>query len=391
MSLKSLLFLILLVGVLLVAVRFQGDKEAQQPKNYNGPLLGDVQPDRVVEIRWDHIEDDQYVALEKVGDDWMLVDPLRYPAARDRVQLLFDGLFTQAGEVPTPDIAKIASQFDPPRAVVTVFEEIEGGTRRKTEVRLGQLHADGMSQYFLVGGRYLRALNNLDTVLHSTISDLRDHHIFRIHPLTLVGVERHGFVPAEVGLRDLEFLARREGPNWQMYRPSKVKLDPGAMGLWAQVLCSLRLDRFAWDAEDAPLADFGLTQPEVRLVLQTSEGEALELQLANPDGQSWYAKRADQPFIWVMPNDVMQELLGEWAELRDESLLRAFRTDIGSIELRGEHRVLLTQTGNDGPWTVSDWVDAQKDWARLGRRTSTEWRICSGISSRRTWWTGRPR
>ncbi|MEZ6004381.1 MAG: hypothetical protein R3F33_09380 [Planctomycetota bacterium] len=25
--------------------------------------------------------------------------------------------------------------------------------------------------------------------------------------------------------------------------------------------------------------------------------------------------------------------------------------------------MLLTQTGNDGPWTVSDWVDAQKDWS----------------------------
>ncbi len=354
MNWKTLLFLLLLVGGLFYLVRQQNEAEDQIEQAYMGPLLEDMRRQDVVEIRWDHVERDEYIAMEKHGGRWHLTDPKAYPIAPDRVKLVLDGLFTTAREVPKLDLEKIKPRFDPPRAVITIIEEKEGGVRREEKVQLGGLDPDGMALEVLYKGRYMLILRNVDTALLSSVSDLREKRLFQLTPGRIVEVHRSGFTGAMAGLRDLEFSARREGPHWQQYEPVRVLLDPAAMDLWTRVLASLRVKAFLSDIENPDLSRFGLATPEMRLRLVDAGGQSHELLITEKNG--YKAKLADSHHIYLLPDAVIQQLTENWSYLRDTRLIHAFRNDIGHLDFQTAQGVVrLTQgPGQKAPWLVAE-------------------------------------
>ena len=366
MNWKTLVFLLLLVGGLVYLVQKQGEAEKQIQEPYRGHLLGDMRPNDVVEIRWDHVERDENIALEKREGVWYITDPKDYPAAPDRIKLVMDGLFANAIEIPEEELGHIKPRFDPPRAVVTVIEQKEGGARRQVQVSLGGLDPDEMQLEVKKGDRYLRILRNLDTALLGSVNDLREKKVFRITPGRIVEIHRSGFAEAPEGMRDLSFSARREGPYWQQYQPQRVRLDPTSMDLMTRVLASVRVQKFLSDNPEPDLEAYGLNLPEITLRLVDASGGEVELLVSNR--QDYVAKLSDSHHIFELPDKVVGHLIDDWSYLRDHRLLHAFRRDIGHADLvSASGTVRLTQgSGQNAEWRVSHQApggtEFQGDW-----------------------------
>lgn len=357
---KTLLFLALLVGGGWWLLQQQEQQEALVVAPYQGPLLGDFPKERLTEIRWEHVERNENVALERREGKWHLTDPMEYPAAPDRVQLVVDGLFTRAQEVPEPDRPAVEKHFDPPRAIVYVVADNESGGRREAKVELGALDADGMQVEARIDGRYVRILRNLDTALLSSTTDMRRKQVFSLPFDRIAMIERRGSGPALGGAQSLDFLARREGPHWVQHRPLRVQLDPTAMALQARVLSVFSVDGYASDVPDPDLARYGLLQPDLTLVLEGSSGQREELILTEASGGGWYAKRDDHPTIFAVGDQMMTQVLNPWAELRDTIMLRAFRQDIAEVEWQIDGQTLRLRQGE--PQRVGGKVDWTVAW-----------------------------
>ncbi len=357
MNFKVLLFLALLVGGLVYLTRHQQEVESNRVVAYNGPLLGDAAPERLVEIRWDHVVDNRQVALEKQNGVWMIVDPIDFPAAPHRVSLLTDGLFRPASEVPGPDKDAVASHFDPPRIAVTLIEQMEGGALREHKFKVGALDADGMQVEVEKDGLYLRTLRNLDTALSVSVNDLRKRRLFDLHPERITQIERSGFSDVSGSMLDLGFEARREGPTWKQYQPVAVQLDPSVMTVWSRQLCSIYATGFASDVEDPELTKFGLHMPNAQLKLTDAGGNSQELLFAQTAEGGWVAMLKGRRHIFSLLPDQVALILDDWSILRDTRLLRAHRRDIDQFELSTpDGLVRLTQ----GPALDDDWTVARK-------------------------------
>ncbi len=337
--------------------QYQQKVESGQVEPFNGPLLGDARPERLVEIRWDHVVDNRQVALEMREGKWLIADPIDFPAAPHRVSLLLEAFFRQAREVPAPDRDAVASHFDPPRIAVTLIEEMEGGVRREHRFRLGALDADGMQVEVEKDGLYLRTLRNLDTALSVSVHDLRKRRLFDLNPDRVVQIERSGFSDASGSMIDLEFQARREGPTWMQHQPVAVQLDPAVMSVWSRQLCSVYASGFVSDLDDPDLAKYGLHMPNARLKLTDAGDNSQELLFAETAEGGWVAKFTDQQFVYGIAQEQVALILEDWSMLRDTHLLRAHRQDIDQIELSTSAGIIrLTQ----GPALDDDWTVARK-------------------------------
>ncbi|MBL4770634.1 MAG: DUF4340 domain-containing protein [Planctomycetes bacterium] len=364
MNFKVLVFLALLVGGLVYLLDRQHEAESQVVVAYNGPLLEGVLAERIVEIRWDHVQDNRQVALERTLKGWMIVDPIEFPAAPHRVGLLLDALSRQAREVPEPDKEAVASHFDPPRIAVTLFEEMEGGARREHRFQIGALDADGMQVEVEKDGRYMRTLRNLNEAFTVNVNDLRKRRIFELNPDRLILIERSGFSDASGAMLDLQFKAGREGPTWQQYLPEAVQLDAAVMTVWTRQLCSMYADGFASDLDEPDLAKFGLHMPNARLKLSDASGKTQELLFAETSGGAWYAKLSDNKTVYSMRSEQLLLVLDDWTLLRDTRLVRAHRADISQIELTRPSGMLRLSQGLalDDDWTVATKPTGQSDY-----------------------------
>ena len=363
MSFKTLLFLAVLVGALVYFAQMQNEREAAIEMPYAGPLLENVRRDQVVEIRWEHVERKENVAMVKRAGDfgqevWQIVDPIDYPAATDRVKLVMDGVFTRAREIPEADRALTLPHFDPPRAIIEVITVNESGVRQTHSVELGSLDADGMQVEARVNGRLVRILRDLDSALLHSITDLRSRQVFELPANRVLAIERKGSVRDSTGARDATFVARREGPHWIQHRPVRVQLDPNSMLVQARVLSVFYVEGFHSDLPEPSeevLARCGLLQPDLTITLIGADQEKRTLLLSQNLEGVWYAKRESRPYIYTVGDHMMSQVTGDWDELRDNALLRAFRHDVETIEfIRAGRGVRLTQSPErEGPWTVA--------------------------------------
>ena len=362
---KTLIFLVALVGGLLWFTQQQQQSEQQQELPYRGALIPGFQKQRVVELRWEHVERNRNVACELRSDGWHMTDPRAVPAAADRVQLVLDGLETGAVEVPASDREAVASHFDPPRAILTVFTQSETGAREEHVVELGALDVDPMLVEARFEGRLLRINRNLDTALRQSIPDLRRKQVFEMSAARLMGIERFGTWFDGVRTHQLAFQARREGPYWIQYKPTRVQLDPTAMAIQMRVLAAFQIETYVSDLPDPALDAYGLVQPEMGLVLIDSEGNRETLHLSQNLEGAWFGKIEGKPNVYGVDEHMMSLVTDDWKDLRDHALVRAMRADVETLTLsQPDGKVRFRQSpALDGPWTVAFQPDGATEFS----------------------------
>jgi Domain of unknown function (DUF4340) len=211
-------------------------------------------------------------------------------------------------------------------------------------LRLGATNPTGGSYYAQVEGRapiYLVsgvAKDVLDASLHA----LRDKTVLAFTPAEVQEVQLARGTDASVVVQ------RQAEDTWRLTAPVSAKADAQQVRAMIQRLHDVKVQAFI--AEDATdLESYGLQTPAWHVSLNIGQGHApLTLSLGKVDSErkGVYAKRDDAARVFLLPQDLGDNLPKTATALRDKTLLKYEREHITRLEIQAPNeQIVITSTG----------------------------------------------
>ncbi|MBK7644004.1 MAG: DUF4340 domain-containing protein [Planctomycetes bacterium] len=384
---RELVLLLLVVGVGAVwyaSVKKDLEHDAQQDE----ALFPGFDAGRVRCIVAENIGRDWHMRIERdEHGGWRLIDPSAVPANFWQVDhLLQTALAARGREVPKSERDPVQLGFSPPRLVLEIEELLDGKSHHE-RVEFGALDADNRSVNVRVRDHYLRSGRELHTALDRDLQDFKTQLALEFTILDVVHVHREGSLLQEGATQpakaDLDLENTEQG--WRSLEPAGgLQLDPTLVMTWLQGLAAMQHAGY-YDELGAPVANYGLDDPELRLELTLRDGSKTGLLLARPghaEGQIWYGMREGLGLVWGFEQRNIWLVGFPLADMLDPRVLRARREDVTTITLqRPEGDLYFTAEGK--AWHVAMrrkgekaldkalWADADKVSALLGMLEKT--------------------
>ena len=351
-----------LLGLLVLFVALGGAAYWQLQRERSGAfeievdLFDDAHPPHITAMRIDNLERSVQVRFESRGGEWWIVDPLETRADRGVVERLIEVIErNRALIVPAAEAKIAAASFDPPRAILEVEVQREGGEVEVQRIEVGHRDLDGRSLFVRKDGRILRTLQNLETQIDKGLQEYRTKRIIEFGGETVVEVNRVGKYRPDPDAEpiDLTLMAVREGASWRLLRPYEAALDPLAVSVLVAGTARLPVEGFIEDA--APdVGRYGLIEPTLSVELVTSGGERATVHLSHGGwGGEWLVTREDRRTVWSTAPEDVPALLIPVEAMFDSLILRLARTAIDVVRLETPERALRLERNERG-WTVAE-------------------------------------
>lgn len=191
---------------------------------------------------------------------------------------------------------------------------------------------------------------------------------------------------------------RRAGDGWQLTEPVHATADSAEVASLLHTLLEAKDER---RIEETPhnLADYGLEHPSLHLDLTLKGGRTLSTLLLgdlNPNGRSVYAKRPDQPAVFLVTVMVRLHTDKKPDDFRDKTLLALEPNKITQVELIGKGRSISLSRADQKGWEITTPTRARADPAVIGKLlwkikdTHVEAFVDSGPDAKRRYGLERP-
>ena len=158
-------------------------------------------------------------------------------------------------------------------------------------------------------------------------------------------------------------VVERDGDGWRLIEPVQAKADAMEISSALQALLTARQER-SIDEQPKGLAEYGLEHPAIQLTLTLKGGKppvVLILGDKNPNGFSVYAKRGDQPAVFLVADTLRTRLDRKATDFRDKTLLALEPDKVKQLELAGKGRsIKLSNSGGD-TWELTQPMKARAD------------------------------
>jgi Domain of unknown function (DUF4340) len=279
--------------------------------------------------------------LEKKGDHWDIVKPLRARADDEKVGDLI-------AQITTARIQRFVADdhgdlrpygLAEPRGSITLFSQ-EGKKDQKVEIadsikvfgqedkgqilQIGSVpekEKDQVYVRFAPRGAVYTLPRKIEEALNTKPADLRDYHLVRIdtNVLDRITIDAPG--------KAKTVLARKDG-NWTIAGRNNAPADSGAVRRLIDTLQNERVTKFVEDVA-SNLPKYGLDKPHLQLTFSsfasenTAETKAGEqpfatLAFGKEEGENVYARLTDEPFVVAvrrgLPDQISTDPL-QWQEL----------------------------------------------------------------------------
>jgi hypothetical protein len=161
------------------------------------------------------------------------------------------------------------------------------------------------------------------------------------------------FTPAEVqevqvarGTEEPVILQRQAGDTWRLAAPLSAKADDQQVRGMLQRLHAVKVQEFIAE-EAADLAPYGLQPPALQVRLHVAQDHApltLMLGKVETERKGVYAKHGDAARVFLLPQDLWDNLPKTATAVRDKTLLQYEREHITRLEMQSpnEHMVITT-------------------------------------------------
>ena len=340
-------------------------------------LFPGVQGADVRAIRIDNLERNVLTRFERrPSGEWWIIDPLDAPADGDVLGVLLNAIEThKAHEVPKAageelDPAKIG--LDPPRVVIDVslHEEVGGETLR---VEIGSVDFTKDWVYVRVGGRLLRTLRTIDSIVKRGINDYRQQTMFNVRTDTVYEIHRKGSFEESEQRFGFELHAFLENDGWRLESPFRAALHPGPMSLLLANVTRIRAESFIAKHE-SDLAAFGFDQPTVTVEVGTSSGDKRALELGRKTiGRHYFCREVGlEEVIRVRDRDLIKMTV-PIELLLDRRLVRAPLELVDRIEIESpDHSLRLARSLEDGVGEAWQVGSGDEELVRVDER---EWKL----------------
>ncbi len=293
------------------------------------------------------------IELQKKGDHWQIVKPLR---ARGDDQKISDLI----AQVTTARIEKFVADdrgdlrpygLAEPRGSMTLFAE--GKNNQGQMLQIGALPEKEKNEVYVRfaarNGVYTLP-KKIETILNTKPDDLRDRHLVRFETniLDRITIEAPG--------KTKTVLARKD-QNWTMANRNNEAANAEEVSRLIETLQTEQVTRFVADVA-SDLARYGLDKPQLIVTLSsfasenTAETKAGEepfatIAFGKVEGNEVYARLGDEPFIVAVQRSLLDKIFADplqWQSVgifnyKPEQVHRlSVVTDHEETFVRGPHR-----------------------------------------------------
>jgi Domain of unknown function (DUF4340) len=310
--------------------------------------------------------------LEKRGDHWDIVKPLRARADDEKVGDLIAQITTARIQQFVADDHGDLRPYGlaEPRGSITLFSQ-EGRKDQKVGIAdsikvFGQEDKGQMLQIgtvpekekdqvyvrFAPRGAVYTLPKKFEEALNTKPADLRDYHLVRIDTNVL---DR---ITVDVPGKGKTVLARRDG-NWIIASRNNARADSGAVRRLIETLQNERVTKFVEDVA-SNLPKYGLDKPRLELTFSsfasenTAETKAGEepfatLAFGKEDGDNVYARLTDEPFVVATRRGLVDQIPADPLQWQELSIFKFKPDQIHRISVTTDKELSL-ERGENNQW-----------------------------------------
>jgi hypothetical protein len=310
--------------------------------------------------------------LEKKGDRWDIVKPLRARADDEKVGDLI-------AQVTTARIQQFVADdhgdlrpygLAEPRGSITLFSQ---EARKDQKVEIGDsikvFGQDDKGQMLQIGsvpekekdqvyvrfaprGAVYTLPKKIEEALNTKPADLRDYHLVRIDTNVL---DR---ITIDVPGKDKTVLARKDG-NWTIASRNNAPADSRAVRRLIDALQNARVTRFVEDVA-SNLPKYGLDKPRLQITFSsfasenTAETKAGEepfatLSFGKEDGDNVYARLTDEPFVVTARRGLLDQIPADPLQWQELSIFKLKPDQIHRLSITTDKELSL-ERGENNQW-----------------------------------------
>ncbi|HEU5246318.1 MAG TPA: DUF4340 domain-containing protein, partial [Candidatus Udaeobacter sp.] len=310
--------------------------------------------------------------LEKKGDHWDIVKPLRARADDEKVGDLI-------GQITTARIQQFVADdhgdlrpygLAEPRGSITLFSQ-EGKKDQKVEIadstkvfgredkgqmlQIGSVpekERDQIYARFAPRGSVYTLPRKIEEVLSTRPADLRDYHLVRIdtNVLDRITIDTPG--------KGKTVLARKDG-NWTIANRNNAPADSSAVRRLIDTLQNERVTRFVEDVA-SNLPKYGLDKPHLQLTFSsfasenTAETKAGEqpfatLAFGKEDGDNVYTRLTDEPFVVAIRRGLLNQISTDPLQWQELSIFKFKPDQINRLSITTDKELSL-ERGENNQW-----------------------------------------
>jgi hypothetical protein len=292
--------------------------------------------------------------LEKKGDHWEIVKPLRARADDQKAGDLIAQVTTARIQQFVADDHGDLHPYNlaEPRGSITLFGPDD---KQGQMLQIGGPATEKDQVYVRSAARgFVYALpKKIEEILNAKPNDLRDRHLVRFETNILDRVTIASTGKGKV------VLARKD-ENWTMASRNNAPANSGEVRRLIDMLNQEQVARFVEDVA-SNLAKYGLDKPSLQITLSsfasenTAETKAGESPIATiafgkQDGDIVYGRLGDEPFIVAVRKKLLDEILADPLQWQELSIFKFKPEQIHRLSVTTAAEQTLLR-GANGEWT----------------------------------------
>jgi Domain of unknown function (DUF4340) len=292
------------------------------------------------------------IELQKKGDHWEILKPLRAPGDDQKIgDLLAQVTASRIQQFVADDHGDLHPYgLAEPRGAITLFAQKDEHGQLLQIGGVTEKQKDQIYVRFAPRGFVYSLPKKIEDILNTKPDDLRDRHLVRIDTniLDRITIDAPG--------KDKTVLARKD-ENWTIASRNNTPADSGEVRRLIDTLQNEQVTKFVEDVA-SNLPKYGLDKPQLQLTLssfasentaETKAGEEpfVTITFGKVDGDNVYARLADEPFVVAVRRGLLDQIPSDplqWQEL----LIFKFKPDqIHRLSLSTDKELALERSENN--------------------------------------------
>jgi hypothetical protein len=294
------------------------------------------------------------IELQKKGDRWEILKPLRAPGDDQKIgDLIAQVTASRIQQFVADDHGDLhAYGLAEPRGAITLFTQEDKQGQLLQIGGVPEKQKDQIYVRFAPRGFVYTLPKKIEEILNTKPDDLRDRHLVRIDTniLDRITIDAPG--------RDKTVLARK-GENWIIASRNNVPGNSGEVRRFIDTLQNERVTKFVEDVA-SNLPKYGLDKPQLQLIFSsfasenTAETKAGEqpfasLAFGKVDGDNVYARLADEPFVVAVRRALLDQIPIDPLQWQELSIFKFKPEQIHHLNVSTDKELAL-ERGENNQW-----------------------------------------
>ena len=343
---STIALLVILIGLGAYIFFVERDREIDDP-NAKPKAYATLNVDDIEEVQVRNASGET-TRVQKIGDDWQLIEPVKADAD--------DGVVgTVTSNVGTLEVQRVVDENPADLAQYGLNPaRIEVGFRLKDQKEFQRLLVGDKTP---TGGdlfakradenRVILVSSFLDSIFNKTPFELRDKVVLKFDRDKAEGIE------VTAGSNTVQFT--RNGTDWRIVKPIAARADYATTEGLLTRLSSTNMLKVV-NEDGANLGMYGLDRPAATAAALIGSSRASLLIGSKSDDGGFYAKDSSRPMVFTVEQALVTDLQKDLVEFRRKDLFDARSFSANRVELRrGDATTTLekSESGGQATWKTA--------------------------------------